>query len=241
LKLTAPRENDGRSICFCGPFRLFSRIFVHVCLHHPAPGPTGAGPAFPEFVPDFISSPHFSFKSLIGLLLVSHGWGWPGRHRRGSAWPICGARLPSAALGRQRRCWAAFDGAWPPSAALSRHRRPGSLAAICGARPLSTELGRHLLRWAAFGGVGQPFGSHRQSFAAICSARSSSALNRQSLAAICGARLPLAMLGRHCGARPPSAELGRRWLRLAAICGARPTSLGFAGLSVLWDCDTHNG
>jgi hypothetical protein len=36
LKLTAPRENVGGSIqrYFCGPFRLFSRIFVHVLHRH---------------------------------------------------------------------------------------------------------------------------------------------------------------------------------------------------------------
>jgi hypothetical protein len=75
LKLTAPRENVGGSIQrhFCGPFRLFSRIFVHV-LHCHRCGRRELDQQFPEFkfVSHFISSPHFSCKSLIGSLLISH-------------------------------------------------------------------------------------------------------------------------------------------------------------------------
>ena len=54
----------------------------------------------------------------------------------GGAWP------PSAALGRHRRSLATFGGAWPPSAELGRLRRRS--AATCGTRPPSAALGRHL-------------------------------------------------------------------------------------------------
>ena len=42
------------------------------CFAPPSLWPAGAGPAFPEFVSHFISSPLFSCKSLIRLLLISH-------------------------------------------------------------------------------------------------------------------------------------------------------------------------
>jgi hypothetical protein len=73
-------------VSLCGPFRLSSRNFCP-CCPPPSLWRTGAGPAFPEFVPDFISSPHFSFKSLIRLLLISHGGGLAATRQIVIQWP----------------------------------------------------------------------------------------------------------------------------------------------------------
>jgi hypothetical protein len=110
---------------------------------------------------------------------------------------ICGARPPSAELGRHLRRSAAIGGAWSPSAALCCHRL--SLTAICGAqhqrssaaingtRPPWAELDRHLRRSAANGGAWQP----------------------------------------SCDTRPLSAALGSLRQRSAASGGPRPAQLGF--------------
>ena len=145
------------------------------CFAPPSLWPAGAGPAFPEFVSHFISSPHFSCKSLIRLLLISHRPVCAGRHRRHWAWPstamssaaIGGARPPSAKLGHRRRSLAAICGVRPPSAELIRLRRRS--AATCGTRPPSAALGLH-----------------RRRLDAICGTRPDRRL--RSLAAIRGAR-----------------------------------------------------
>ena len=95
---------------------------------------------------------------------------------------------PSTALSS-----AAIGGAWPPSAALGRHRR--SLATIGGAWPPSAAFGCHLRHSAALGGAWTP----------------SAALGRT---AVCGAWPPSAALG---SARPPAATR-TAWLRLLGPC-----------------------
>ena len=67
-------SEEAFSFTFVGLFGC-SLGYVSPCVQPPLLWLTGAGPAFPEFVPDFISSPHFSFKSLTRLLLISHGGG----------------------------------------------------------------------------------------------------------------------------------------------------------------------
>jgi hypothetical protein len=146
------------------------------------------------------------------------------------AWPS--TALSSATIG----------GAWPPSAALGRHRRSlaidglelgrhrRSLAAIGGARPPSAELGHRRRSLAAFGGVRLPpaaLGRPRRRSVSIGGAWTPpAALGRTS---VCGAWPPSAALG---SARPPAAAR-TAWLRLLPVGPC-------AGLSVLWD-NRRNG
>jgi hypothetical protein len=130
LKLTAPRENVGGSIqrYFCGPLRLFSRIFVHA-LHRHRCGRRELDQYFrvrakfhllSTFLLQELDQVAFDF-TLTRLC-------WP------PSAALCLA-IEGTELGRHRRSrhWrrsAAIGGAWPPSAELASGRHLRHSAAI---------------------------------------------------------------------------------------------------------------
>jgi hypothetical protein len=141
LKLTAQCENVGGRIqrYFCGPFWLFSQSFVHVFESTTIAVAGGSWASISKIHARFHLLSTYLFQKLDQVALDFPRL-WAGsNHRQRCAWPICGARPPSAELGRQLR----------RSADAARHRLLGPYGPVPGFSYCGTTV--MVVPWAGRG------------------------------------------------------------------------------------------